>query len=108
MKLMTMRMVLAILAAFAFTIGGVAMKYADGVPSRAFAVVYVALFGVGAVLQAQAMRGAGLGTTYILVLGLEAVLAFALGVALFGESATVRKLAAVTLIVVGIALLRAD
>lgn len=103
-----MRMVLAILAAFAFTLGGVAMKYADGAHDRRFAAAYVALFGIGAVLQAQAMRGAGLGVTYILVLGLEAVLAFALGIMLFGESATLRKLAAVTLIVVGIALLRAD
>lgn len=103
-----MRMLLAMLAAFAFTIGGVAMKYADGVHDRTFAAAYVTLFGVGAVLQAQAMRGAELGATYILVLGLEAVLAFTLGVMLFGESATPRKLAAVALVVVGIALLRAD
>lgn len=84
------------------------MKYADGVQDRTFAAAYVALFGVGAVLQAQAMRGAELGVTYILVLGLEAVLAFTLGVTLFGESATPRKVAAVTLTVIGIALLRTD
>lgn len=101
-------MLLAILAAFAFSVGGVAMKYADGVRVRAFVAAYVALFAFGAVLQAQAMRGAGLGVTYILVLGLEAVLAFTLGVILFEESATPRTLTAVTLVVVGIALLRAD
>ncbi len=95
-----------VLAALAFTLGGVFMKYADGLTHAGPTAAFVALFGVGAVLQSRAMRGAELGTTYILVLGLEAILAFGLGVWLFGESVTVPKAAAVVLIVAGIALLR--
>jgi len=83
------------------------MKYADGVRHPLPMLAYIALFGIGAVLQSQAMRDTELGATYILVLGLEATLAFVLGVALFDEVATMRKLAAVLLIVVGIAFLRA-
>ena len=103
-----MFMLLAILAALAFTGGGVFMKYADGVRHVGPVMGYVGLFGIGAVLQSQAMRGSELGTTYILVLGLEAALAFGLGVVLFDEAATWRKLLAVILIVAGIGLLRAD
>jgi quaternary ammonium compound-resistance protein SugE len=101
-----MYMLLAILAAVAFTSGGVFMKYADGTRHAVPVAGYVALFGIGAMLQSKAMRGSELGATYVLVLGLEAALAFGLGVVLFDETATWRKLAAVTLIVAGIALLR--
>jgi len=101
-------MLLAILAALSFTSGGVFMKYADGARHAVPVVAYITVFGIGAVLQSQAMRGTGLGATYILVLGLEAALAFGLGVVLFDEAATWRKLAAVTLIVAGIALLRSE
>ncbi len=101
-----MHLMLAGLAALAFTAGGVFMKYADGVRQLWPVLGFVTLFGIGAALQSQAMRGAELGTTYILVLGLEAALAFGLGVALFGESVTASKLSALALIVGGIALLR--
>lgn len=101
-----MHLLQAALAAAAFTIGGVLMKQADGVRHLAPVVGFVTLFGLGAALQSLAMRGAELGTTYILVLGLEAALAFGLGVVLFGEAVTVSKLSALVLIVGGIALLR--
>jgi quaternary ammonium compound-resistance protein SugE len=83
------------------------MKYADGVRHPLPVLGYIALFGIGAALQSQAMRGTELGATYILVLGLEATIAFVFGIVLFDEVATMRKLAAVVLIVVGIAFLRA-
>lgn len=103
-----MYMLLAVLAALCFTSGGIFMKYADGVRHLLPIVGYVTLFAAGAVLQSLAMRGTELGATYILVLGLEAALAFGLGVMLFDEAATTRKVAAVLLIVVGIVLLRVD
>ena len=99
---------LAILAALAFTAGGVFMKYADGARHAVPVAGYLALFAIGATLQSQAMRGTGLGATYVLVLGLEAAIACGLGVVLFDETATWRKLASVILIVAGIALLRSD
>lgn len=103
-----MYMLLASLAALAFTTGGVFMKQADGLRHALPVAIFVALFGVGAALQSQAMRGTDLGATYILVLGLEAAFAYAIGVALFGEAITVQKTAAVVLIVVGIAFLRSS
>lgn len=103
-----MYMLLAILAALCFTSGGIFMKYADGVRHLLPVVGYVTLFGIGAMLQSLAMRGTELGATYILVLGLEAALAFGLGVVLFDELATMRKVAAVLLIAAGIVLLRVE
>ena len=102
-----MYLFLACLAALAFTTGGVFMKQADGVRHALPVAAYVTLFGVGAALQSQAMRGTDLGATYILVLGLEAAFAYALGVVLFGEAVTLPKTGAIVLIVAGIALLRA-
>jgi quaternary ammonium compound-resistance protein SugE len=101
-----MQLMLAVLAAFAFTIGGIFMKYADGLRNVWPCVVFLLMFGFGAVLQSQAMRGAELGPIYILVLGLEAALAFGFGSLIFGEAVTLTKVAAVLLIVSGIALLR--
>lgn len=102
-----MSFTLAALAALAFTVGGVCMKSAHGLQNALPVVGFLTLFGVGAVMQSLAMRGAELGTTYILVLGLEAAFAFGLGIALFGEAVTAPKVAAVALVVAGIALLRA-
>lgn len=101
-----MTLMLSILAALAFALGGVFMKYADGLRHAGPIVGFVTLFGAGAAVQSLAMRGAELGATYILVLGLEAMLAFGLGVSLFGETVTGSKVSAVVLIVAGIALLR--
>jgi len=101
-----MYLTLALLAALAFTAGGVCMKYADGVRHLLPVLGFVSLFGIGAALQSQALRGGELGATYLLVLGLEAALAFGFGVALFGEAVTPAKLSALALIVTGIALLR--
>lgn len=54
------------------------------------------------------MKGKELAPISILVLGLEAALAFGVGAMLFDEAATWRKLITVTLIVLGIALLTID
>lgn len=101
-----MHLTLSALAALAFTVGGVFMKHADGLRHALPVAGFVALFAFGAAMQSQAMRGSELGATYVLVLGLEAALAFGLGVAFFGEAVTSAKVSAVVLIVVGIALLR--
>jgi small multidrug resistance pump/quaternary ammonium compound-resistance protein SugE len=97
---------LTVLAALAFTVGGVFMKYADGLRNTWASVLFLVMFGIGAVLQSQAMRGGELGVIYILVLGLEAALAFGFGTIIFGEAVTLTKIVAILLIVSGIALLR--
>ncbi len=101
-----MPLVLASLAAFCFTVGGVFMKYADGLRNAPSTLLFLLLFGTGAALQSLAMRGAELATTYVIVLGLEAALAVVFGRVLFAEPMTLPKLCAIALIVVGIALLR--
>jgi multidrug transporter EmrE-like cation transporter len=101
-----MQLVLASLAALFFTVGGIFMKRADGLHDRPATALFLLLFGVGAVIQSLAMRGAELGATYIVVLGLEAALALAFGTLLFGEPITLPKVGGVLLIFGGIALLR--
>ncbi len=100
-----MRLVLSVLAALCFTLGGVFMKHADGLRNLSSVAGFMALFAIGASLQSLAMRGGGLGTTYIVILGLEAVLAFGLGIMLFSEGVTWLKVFAVVLVLVGIFLL---
>ena len=105
---MSTQLALASLAALCFATGGVFMKHAEGVRHASPTALYLLLFAAGAVAQSQAMRGTGLGTTYIVVLGLEAVLALALGAWLFSETVTPIRIVAIVLIVGGIAILRAN
>ncbi len=65
-----------------------------------------ALFVLGAALQALAMRRAELGTAYIFVLGAEAVITVLLSVYVLGESCPPARIAAIVLVVAGIAWLR--
>lgn len=53
-----------------------------------------------------AMRGESLAVIYIMVLVLEAVVTLVISVARLGESASAARLAAIALVVAGIALLR--
>ena len=101
-----MHIALASIAALAFTVGGIFMKYADGLRNASATALFLLLFAFGAVMQSQAMRGAELGATYVVVLGLEAALALAFGTFLFAEPITLPKIGALLLIVSGIALLR--
>ncbi len=98
--------VLPVLAALAFTVGGIFMKYADGMRHVPATSLFLIFFVIGAAMLSYAMRGAELGTTYIVVLGIEAALALAFGIVLFSETVTVSKTAGVLLILGGIALLR--
>jgi multidrug transporter EmrE-like cation transporter len=101
-----MQLVLSSVAALSFTVGGIFMKHANGLQNHPAAALFLLFFMVGAAMQSHAMRGAELGTTYLLVLGLEAAFALAFGTFLFAEPLTIVKLTAVVLIVTGIALLR--
>jgi multidrug transporter EmrE-like cation transporter len=65
-----------------------------------------AFFVAGAILQALAMRGGDLGVVYVIVLGVEAVLAMAFGWYFFSESLSLWKVGGALLIVLGIATLR--
>ncbi len=99
-------MVLAAAVSFAF--GGVVMKYADGLRNPQPTMVVFILFMLGAALQIVAMRDTELSVTYLVVLGLEAVLSFALGLLVFKESITLLKVVGALIVVLGIIVLRSD
>jgi multidrug transporter EmrE-like cation transporter len=65
-----------------------------------------ACFAVGAALQTLAMRDQEMTTTYVVVLGLEAVAAYLIGALLLDEITTDAKLGGIALVVVGIMLLK--
>ena len=77
-----------ILAALFFTVGGVFMKLSEGLTKFWPTVIVFALFLIGAALQTLAMKREDLAVTYLWVVGLESILAFAFGVLLFSESCT--------------------
>ena len=100
-----MALLLLVLASALFACGGLFMKYSEGLSKLAPSIAVFALFAVGAACQAVAMKRSDMGVAYIFVLGSEAILAFALSVAVLGERATPLRIGALVLIVLGIAML---
>jgi small multidrug resistance pump len=96
---------LSLLAALCFVAGGVCMKLAHGFTRPVPALIAMGLFMSGAVAQTLAMKHGEMGFWYAFILGLEAVLAFAIGALLFRESVSIPKLVGVALIIGGFALL---
>lgn len=103
-----MSLFLSVLAACAYATGGIFMKQSDGLTRPAPSALIFVCFLAGAALQTWSMRGVAMSTNYIIVLGLEAAVALALGMAVFGEPLTLPKSAGVALVVAGVALLRLD
>ena len=89
-----------------FTVGGVFMKLSEGLTKFWPTVIVFALFLVGAALESLAMNCEDPAVTYLWVVGLESILAFAFGVLLFSESCTPVRIAGVLLIASGIISLR--
>jgi small multidrug resistance pump len=102
-----MYLLLTAAAAALFAAGGVLMKLSDGLARPLPAILVYVCFGAAATLQARAMRTAELGAAYLLVLGLEAVLAFLFGACFFREGVSALRLTGVAAVVVGIVLLHA-
>jgi multidrug resistance protein EbrB len=94
------------IAAIMYVTGGALMKYSQGLTQTLPTLGLTALFSTGALIQARAMRYEELGSSYVVVLGLEALLAIALGALLFGEQLSARAAAGIALVVIGIVLLR--
>jgi multidrug transporter EmrE-like cation transporter len=94
------------LAAIAYAIGGVCMKLSAGFARPLPSLMLFVLFAIGATLQTWGMRRADLGVAYIMVLGLEAIVALVLSIVFLGESSSVSRIAAVALVIVGIIWLR--
>lgn len=99
-------LILYSLAAALYVAGGTFMKYSQGLTRLAPTLALVAVFSAGALVQAWAMKHEALGSSYVVVLGLETLLAVAVGSLIFAEQMTVKMLCGVTLVVVGIVVLR--
>jgi multidrug transporter EmrE-like cation transporter len=94
------------LAAALYVIGGMLMKYSRGLTRLLPTVALVVVFSAGALIQAWAMRHEQLGPSYIVVLGLEALLAVLAGYFLFAEQMTIKMISGVLPVVLGMILLR--
>jgi multidrug transporter EmrE-like cation transporter len=101
-----MALLMLVLASAAYAIGGVFMKMSAGPMRPAPVAAFVALFAGGWLLQAFGMQRVDLSVGYIIVLGVEAVLALALSVFYLHEQLTPSRAAAVALVVAGVLLLR--
>ena len=97
---------MTVAAALAFTVGGIFMKLSQGLTQPLPSLAMLGLFAVGAALLTLSIELRGeLGPAYLVVLGLEAVLAFAFGAMLFGEHAGMSRILGVALLVVGMILI---
>ena len=101
-----MELLQLIIASAAYAVGGLFMKFSDGLSRPLPVIAFSLLFLAGAQLQALGMRRADLGVAYIFVLGLEALLAALFSIGLLRESWSATRVAAVALILAGIVLLR--
>ena len=99
-------MALYSLAAALYVAGGALMKASRGLTRLMPTVALVMVFSAGALIQAKAMRHQQMGSSYVVVLGLEALLAVVAGSVFFGEHVTTKMLAGVIFVVIGIVMLR--
>jgi len=82
------------------------MSYSKGFSFVLPTVLVFVCFLAGAAVQTYAMKSQELSVAYIIVLGLEAVLASAAGILLLKESFNIIKLAGTVLVIAGILLLK--
>jgi quaternary ammonium compound-resistance protein SugE len=80
----------------------IGLKYTDGFSKLWPSVATAAAMVASVVLLGWAMRSLPVGTAYAVWTGIGAVGTVVLGIVLFGEPATLGRLACVTLIVAGI------
>jgi small multidrug resistance pump/quaternary ammonium compound-resistance protein SugE len=95
-----------LLASAAYALGGLFMKRSGGLSHGPATLAFLALFVGGSVLQALGMKDTDLGVSYIFVLGVEALLAVVFSVFYLHESYAPSRMAAIALVVVGVAWLR--
>lgn len=91
-----------IIGSVAFSVGGAFMRLSDGFTRLWPSVLVAACFVVGAGFLARAVHRGGLGQTYVLGLGIEAVISVGIGLAVLGERLTVAQTAGIAIILVGL------
>ena len=97
-----MAWIILIIAGLLEVCWAIGLKYTEGFPRRWPSVGTVAAMTASVVLLGWAMRTLPVGTAYAVWTGIGAVGTVLLGIVLFGEPATVARLACVGLVVAGI------
>lgn len=95
-----------IMASLAFSVGGVLMKPSHGFTRLGPSVGILVCFALGAVLLTRAVNQGNLSTTYVIGLGLEAVVSVAVGLLLLGETLTPSQAVGIGLILSGLVAVR--
>lgn len=103
-----MYLLMVFISAILFTVGGVFMKLSEGLSQPIPSLLVYIFFIAGASIQTVAMRKAALGVTYIVVLGLESVLAVLFGVVLFQETLSFINVVGASCIVAGMSFLHSS
>lgn len=101
-----MKLAALAVAAAIYAVGGICMKHAEGLQDLRWSLATALAFTAGSLLQAWAMRDKEMAVTYLLVLGLEGVLAACLGFWWLNEAITAQKIAGIVLILAGAGVLR--
>ncbi len=102
-----MDLFIAIGAALSFVVGGFFMQMSQGLSQIVPTISIYLCFGLGATLQALVMHRSGeMGITYVLIVGLEAVLAVSCGIFFFKEGYSLMKLVGIALVTIGVVFLR--
>jgi quaternary ammonium compound-resistance protein SugE len=96
----------SLLAAGLYAVGAVGMKSSDGLRLLLPSVLLYGCFVLGATFQALAFQHQEVGAGNTVVLGIEAIGSFVLGVIIFHEVITPVKLVAIALVAAGVYLLR--
>lgn len=99
-------MVTIIIGSLAFSIGGAFMGLSDGFTRLWPSIIVAACFVIGAGFLARAVNQGGLSTTYVLGLGIEAVISVGIGLALLGERLSGAQSAGIAIILVGLVTLK--
>src|ERR1043165_9374664 len=95
-----------VVASVFYAVGGLFMKLSQGLSRPWPVLAFMLLFIAGAALQAHGMQGEDLGVSFVFVLGVEAIAATALSTLYLHESLSPSRIAAVLLVVAGVAWLR--
>ncbi len=103
---MVARMVALVLSSIVFSAGGAFMVASDGFTRPAPSAVVLACFVVGAILLTKAVSRGGLGTTYVVGLGLEAVVSVGVATLVLSERFTVAHVVGVFFILTGLVVVR--
>ena len=101
-----MSWIVLLIAGLLEVVWAIGLKYTHGFTRLTPSVITVTAMIVSIVLLSWAMRSLPVGTAYAVWTGIGAVGAFLVGVLILGEQATPMRIAAATLIVGGLVLMK--